>query len=390
MHSRKIFTLEPSNPKDLPMFKLLKKDRQTEARLGVLSTPHGEIHTPAFMPVGTQGTVKGLLPETVRELGGEILLGNTYHLYLRPGHDLIRRLGGLHRFMNWSGPILTDSGGFQVYSLGALRKITEEGVAFQSHIDGSRHFLTPELSIAIQEALGSDIVMCFDECTPFPADFDYAEKSLELTLRWAERSKKAKKDNGQALFGIVQGSIYPDLRKRSISELVNIGFDGYALGGLSVGETTEAMLAVVAEHAPLLPSHAPRYLMGVGTPDNILDCVERGIDMFDCVIPTRCARNGLLFTNAGKIVIKNAIYREDDRPLDDQCDCYTCTHYSRAYLRHLYVAKEILAMVLNTIHNVRFYLSLMEKIRDAIENDRYTEFKREYEQQGIHYSGLCQ
>jgi len=328
------------------------------------------------MPVGTQGTVKSLLPETVRELGAEIILSNTYHLYLRPGHQLIKKLGGLHRFMNWNGPILTDSGGFQVYSLGALRKISEEGVTFQSHIDGSRHFISPEISIEIQEALGSDIVMCFDECTPYPADFDYAQKSLDLTLRWAERSKKAKKENGQALFGIVQGSVYPELRKKAIQEIINIGFDGYALGGLSVGEPIETMLELVAEHAPLLPENAPRYVMGVGTPGDILACVERGIDMFDCVIPTRCARNGLLFTKFGKIVIKNAIFREDENPIDPQCDCYTCRNYSRAYLRHLFMAKEILALVLNTIHNVRHYMALMEEIRSAIEEEKFDDLKK--------------
>ena len=358
------------------MFEFIKKDAKSNARLGKISTPHGVIHTPAFMPVGTQGTVKSLLPETVRELGAEIILSNTYHLYLRPGHQLIKKLGGLHRFMNWNGPILTDSGGFQVYSLGALRKISEEGVTFQSHIDGSRHFISPEISIEIQEALGSDIVMCFDECTPYPADFDYAQKSLDLTLRWAERSKKAKKENGQALFGIVQGSVYPELRKKAIQEIVNIGFDGYALGGLSVGEPIETMLELVAEHAPLLPENAPRYVMGVGTPRDILACVERGIDMFDCVIPTRCARNGLLFTKFGKIVIKNAIFREDENPIDPQCDCYTCRNYSRAYLRHLFMAKEILALVLNTIHNVRHYMALMEEIRSAIEEEKFDDLKK--------------
>lgn len=357
-------------------FELIKGDNESEARLGKISTPHGEIHTPVFMPVGTQGTVKALLPETVRELGAQIILSNTYHLYLRPGHELIRRLGGLHRFMNWNGPILTDSGGFQVYSLGALRKITEEGVAFRSHIDGSQHFITPEKSIEIQEALGSDIVMCFDECTPFPADFDYVRKSLDLTLRWAERSKRAKSRNGQALFGIVQGGIYPELRKRAIAELVAVGFDGYALGGLSVGEPVETMLDITAESAPLLPRDAPRYLMGVGTPRDIVESVERGIDMFDCVIPTRCARNGLLFTNAGKIVIKNAIFREDERPLDSECDCYTCRHYSRAYLRHLFMAGEILALVLNTIHNVRYFTALMEKIRTAVQEGGFRALKR--------------
>jgi queuine tRNA-ribosyltransferase len=358
------------------MFEFIKKDAKSNARLGKISTPHGVIHTPAFMPVGTQGTVKSLLPETVRELGAEIILSNTYHLYLRPGHQLIKKLGGLHRFMNWNGPILTDSGGFQVYSLGALRKISEEGVTFQSHIDGSRHFISPEISIEIQEALGSDIVMCFDECTPYPADFDYAQKSLDLTLRWAERSKKAKKENGQALFGIVQGSVYPELRKKAIQEIINTGFDGYALGGLSVGEPIETMLELVAEHAPLLPENAPRYVMGVGTPGDILACVERGIDMFDCVIPTRCARNGLLFTKFGKIVIKNAIFREDENPIDPQCDCYTCRNYSRAYLRHLFMAKEILALVLNTIHNVRHYMALMEEIRSAIEEEKFDDLKK--------------
>jgi queuine tRNA-ribosyltransferase len=358
------------------MFEFIKKDAKSNARLGKISTPHGVIHTPAFMPVGTQGTVKSLLPETVRELGAEIILSNTYHLYLRPGHQLIKKLGGLHRFMNWNGPILTDSGGFQVYSLGALRKISEEGVTFQSHIDGSRHFISPEISIEIQEALGSDIVMCFDECTPYPADFEYAQKSLDLTLRWAERSKKAKKENDQALFGIVQGSVYPELRKKAIQEIVNIGFDGYALGGLSVGEPIETMLELVAEHAPLLPENAPRYVMGVGTPGDILACVERGIDMFDCVIPTRCARNGLLFTKFGKIVIKNAIFREDENPIDPQCDCYTCRNYSRAYLRHLFMAKEILALVLNTIHNVRHYMALMEEIRSAIEEEKFDDLKK--------------
>ncbi len=360
-------------------FDLIKKDASTEARLGKILTPHGEIRTPVFMPVGTQGTVKSLMPETVRELGAQIILANTYHLYLRPGHELVKRLGGLHRFMNWNGPILTDSGGFQVYSLGALRKITEEGVSFQSHIDGSSHFITPERAVGIQEALGSDIIMCFDECTHYPAEFEYAEKSMEMTNRWAARCKAAKRDPEAALFGIVQGSIYPELRKRAIEQLIRIGFDGYALGGLSVGEPLEKMLEIVGEHAPLLPGNAPRYLMGVGTPADIVACVARGIDMFDCVIPTRCARNGLLFTNGGKVVIKHAIYRESDAPLDPECDCYTCRHYSRAYLRHLFISREILALVLNTIHNVRYYMALMEKIRAAIEGGFFTRFKNDFE-----------
>ena len=295
----------------------------------------------------------------------------------RPRAD--EALGGLHRFMNWTRPILTDSGGFQVFSLGALRKITEEGVAFQSHIDGSSHFLTPEKAVEIQEALGSDIIMCFDECTHYPAEFEYAEKSMEMTTRWAARCKAQGGTPEAALFGIVQGGIYPELRKRAIEQLIRIGFDGYALGGLSVGEPLEKMLEIVGEHAPLLPGNAPRYLMGVGTPADIVACVARGIDMFDCVMPTRCARNGLLFTNGGKVVIKHAIYRESDAPLDPECDCYTCRHYSRAYLRHLFISREILALVLNTIHNVRYYMALMEKIRAAIRGGSFTRFKNDFE-----------
>jgi len=360
-------------------FKLLKKDRTSNARLGKIITPHGEVNTPVFMPVGTQGTVKGLTPERVKELGVEIVLGNTYHLYLRPGHKLIKDLGGLHRFMNWEYPILTDSGGFQVYSLGALRKITEEGVMFQSHIDGSRHFISPEFAIEIQEALGSDIMMCFDECTPYPADFDYAERSLDMTIRWARRCKDAKKNNHQALFGIVQGGIYHELRKRSVEEIVKIGFDGYSLGGLSVGEPKEIMMKITEATVPLLPEEKPRYLMGVGTPEDIVACVYHGVDMFDCVIPTRNARNGMLFTNSGKVVIKHARYRNDESPIDSECDCYTCKNYSRAYLRHLFIAKEVLAIVLNTIHNVRHFTNLMEKIREAIKNDDYETFRKRFQ-----------
>ena len=357
-------------------FKLLKKDRNSNARLGKIITPHGEVNTPVFMPVGTQGTVKGLTPERVKELGAEIVLSNTYHLYLRPGHKLIKDLGGLHQFMNWKHPILTDSGGFQVYSLGALRKITEEGVMFQSHIDGSKHFISPEFAIEIQEALGADIIMCFDECTPYPADFDYAEKSLDMTIRWARRCKDAKKNNQQALFGIVQGGIYHELRKRGVEEIVKIGFDGYSLGGLSVGEPKEIMMKITEATVPLLPEEKPRYLMGVGTPEDIVACVYHGVDMFDCVIPTRNARNGMLFTNSGKVVIKHARYRNDESPLDSECDCYTCKNYSRAYLRHLFIAREILAVILNTIHNVRHFTNLMEKIREAIKNDDYETFRK--------------
>ena len=359
-------------------FEVLKKDIQSGARLGRIMTSHGEVQTPVFMPVGTQGTVKALLPETLSELGVEMILGNTYHLYLRPGHQLIRDLGGLHHFMHWDKPILTDSGGFQVYSLGALRKITEAGVLFQSHIDGSRHFISPEIAVSIQEALGSDIVMCLDECTPYPVTLREAKKSLDLTLQWAVRSKKAAKNNEQALFGIVQGGTYPDLRKKSVEKLVEINFDGYALGGLSVGEPKEIMMNTVVNINPLLPFDKPRYLMGVGLPEDIVACVDYGVDLFDCVIPTRSARNGLLFTNHEKVVIKHARYRDDPLPVDRSCDCYTCRNYSRAYLRHLFMAKEILAMVLNTIHNVRFYMRLMERIREAIREDRYLEFKEKF------------
>jgi len=361
-----------------PYFELLQEDTGTHARLGRIVTPHGGIRTPAFMPVGTQGTVKGLLPETVRELGADVVLGNTYHLYLRPGHELIRRLGGLHRFMNWPGPILTDSGGFQVFSLGALRKITEEGVTFQSHIDGSKHTLTPESVVTIQEALGSDIMMCLDECTPYPATVREARVSMERTNRWARRSREAATGRRQMLFAIVQGGMYPDLRREALEELAALDFAGYALGGLSVGEPKDIMEEIVSGTAPLLPREKPRYLMGVGTPADIVRSVSAGIDLFDCVLPTRSARNGLLFTNTQKVVIKHARWREDESPLDESCDCYTCRNYSRAYLRHLFMAREILAMVLNTIHNVRFYLRLMERIREEIRRGSYPVWQREF------------
>ncbi|MFA4916315.1 MAG: tRNA guanosine(34) transglycosylase Tgt [Syntrophales bacterium] len=360
-------------------FNLLKKDPTSRARLGKIFTPHGDVDTPVFMPVGTQGTVKSVLPEWVRELGAEIILSNTYHLYLRPGHKIISRLGGLHRFMNWSGPILTDSGGFQIYSLSNLRKINEGGVLFRSHIDGSKQFISPEQAVEIQEALGSDIMMCLDECTPYPISFAEAEKSLDLTLNWARRSRKAKKDNApHALFGIIQGGIYPALRKRGVEETTCLGFDGYALGGLSVGEPKEMLMEIVEGTTPLLPEDSPRYLMGVGMPGDIVECVYQGIDMFDCVIPTRCARNGLLFTNREKIVIKNSRYSDDDSPLDSSCDCYTCRHYSRAYLRHLFMSREILAMILNTIHNIRYYMHLLEMIRKAISNGQYAAFRNNF------------
>ena len=359
-------------------FNLEKQDADTSARLGEMITPHGIVHTPAFMPVGTQGTVKSMLPEEIKNCGAEIILSNTYHLYLRPGHETIKKLGGLHRFMNWPYPILTDSGGFQVYSLGALRKITPDGVMFRSHIDGSRHFLTPQKAIEIQEALGADIMMCLDECTPYPATLSQTEKSLNLTVKWAKLCKTAQTNNEQALFGIIQGGSYLDLRKQAVEEITSLSFDGYALGGVSVGEPKEIMYKITDSITPLLPKDKPRYLMGVGTPQDIVFGVSCGIDMFDCVIPTRCARHGLLFTNSENVVIKNARWREDNNPIDETCDCYTCRNYSRAYLRHLYIAGEILAMVLNTIHNIRHYMRLMENIRLAISENRFGEFKKDF------------
>ncbi len=359
-------------------FELIKKDTETSARLGKMITPHGAVATPAFMPVGTQGTVKALIPEQLENCGAQIILSNTYHLYLRPGHEMIKKLGGLHKFMNWPAPILTDSGGFQVYSLGALRKITEEGVVFRSHIDGARHFLTPRKAVEIQEALGSDIMMCLDECTPYPATPAETEKSLKLTVRWAKLCQEARTNNEQALFGIVQGGTYLDLRKQAVEEMIPLGFDGYALGGVSVGEPKEIMYDIAGTITPLLPADRPRYLMGVGTPDDIVHAVSCGIDLFDCVIPTRCARHGLLFTNSEKIVIKNARWRDDASPLDETCDCYTCKNFSRGYLRHLFVAGEILAMILNTIHNVRYYMRLMAQIRAALEKNSFRDFKNTF------------
>jgi queuine tRNA-ribosyltransferase len=354
------------------------KQIKGNARSGYLTTPHGVVRTPVFMPVGTQGAVKGMTPAMLEEAGARLILANTYHLYLRPGQNLIKEAGGLHKFMNWQGAILTDSGGFQVFSLGALRKITPEGVLFQSHIDGSRHFISPETAIRIQEDLAADIIMTFDDCTPYPSTHEETEASLKITLEWAKRCKAAKTRNDQSLFGIVQGGIYHDLRQKALYEIIDTGFDGYALGGLSVGEPKEEMMAIVQETAPLLPPQFPRYLMGVGTPEDLVRCVDYGMDMFDCVMPTRCARNGLLFTNEEKVVIKNARYRNDLSPLDITCDCYTCRHFSRAYLRHLFVSGEILAMILNTIHNVRFYERLMENIRVSLLNGTFDSFKKAF------------
>ncbi len=345
-----------------------------QARRGRLELNHGVVETPVFMPVGTAGTVKSVTPDEVRDLGAQIVLGNTFHLWLRPGLEVIAAFGGLHDFMQWHGPILTDSGGFQVYSLTHLRKITEEGVKFNSPIDGARLMLTPEQSMAIQRTLNSDIVMIFDECTPYPADWQTARVSMELSLRWAERSKIAHADNPNALFGIVQGGMHEDLRDRSVAELSRIGFDGYAIGGLSVGEPKEDMTRILAHTAPQLPTDRPRYLMGVGTPEDIVYAVGQGIDMFDCVMPTRNARHGVLFTRHGDLRIKNARHRLDTGPLDPTCDCYTCRNFSRAYLHHLFRAGESLAGRLNTIHNLHYYQTLMAELRQAIESDRYAEF----------------
>ncbi len=351
-------------------FELIKTEKNGRARLGRGHTAHGVFHTPAFIPVATQATVKALTPEELRQVGAEIILSNTYHMYLRPGHERIRKLGGLHPFMHWEYPLLTDSGGFQVFSLNSLVRVSQEGVLFQSHLDGSRHWISPEKAIEIQEALGSDIMMCLDECTAYPVSYEEAARSLERTLHWSRRCRDARRLAGSALFGIVQGGMFADLRKRSLDGLVEIGFDGYALGGLSVGESKEEMNRIVAGMGPLLPSDRPRYLMGVGTPGDILQAVRHGIDMFDCVLPTRNARNGTLFTRQGKLIIKNAQYADDPRPIEPGCSCDTCRHYSRAYLRHLYRAGEILAMRLNTLHNLHFYLNWMMEIRRAIAEDR--------------------
>jgi len=360
-------------------FALLKTDPESGARRGRILTRRGVIETPVFMPVGTQGTVKAMLPESLSELGAQILLANTYHLFLRPGHELIRRLGGLHSFMHWDRPILTDSGGFQVFSLGALRKINEDGVRFQSHLDGSSHVLTPESSIAVQEALGADIIMVFDECIPYPSSREYVATSTERSTRWARRCKEARRgEDGAALFGIVQGGMHPDLRAKSAADLMQIGFDGYAVGGLSVGEEARLMYDVMDVTLPLLPANRPRYVMGVGTPENLIEGVSRGVDMFDCVMPTRNARNGVLFTTFGRVSIKQARYLEDPLPIDPECNCYVCRNYSRAYLRHLYQCNEILASVLNTHHNLHYYLQLMADARAAIETDRFTAFRREF------------
>nr|WP_314496681.1 tRNA guanosine(34) transglycosylase Tgt [uncultured Peptostreptococcus sp.] len=360
-------------------YELIKTCKQTGARLGRLHTPHGVIETPIFMPVGTQATVKSMTPEELKEIGSQIILSNTYHLYMRPGHDLIERAGGLHKFMNWDKPILTDSGGFQVFSLGPLRKIKEEGVEFRSHLDGSKHFLSPEKATEIQNALGSDIIMAFDECAPYPADRQYVKNSLERTTRWLERCKAAHKyPEKQALFGIVQGGMYKDLREQSAKEITAIDLPGYAIGGLSVGEPKDMMYEVLDYTVPLLPEDKPRYLMGVGSPDDLLEGVLRGIDMFDCVLPTRIARNGTAMTSQGKVVVRNASYAEDFTSLDPECDCYTCKNYTKAYLRHLIKCNEILGARLLTIHNLHFLLKMMENVREAIKEDRLLDYKKDF------------
>ncbi|PWB78225.1 MAG: tRNA guanosine(34) transglycosylase Tgt [Candidatus Methylomirabilota bacterium] len=359
-------------------FELLKTDVATGARRGRLTTPHGTVETPVFMPCGTGGAVKALTPHELETEGVQIALCNTYHLYLRPGHRRIEQLGGLHRFMGWSGSILTDSGGFQIYSLAQLRRISDEGVSFRSHLDGSSHVLSPELAIEVQQALGADIIMPLDECAPYPSTIDYLEQSLELTLRWAERSRAAHLDGHPALFGILQGGTDKALRERAATALQQIGFDGYALGGLAVGEPKAGMYETVAHVTPLLPVDRPRYLMGVGTPEDLVECVSRGVDMFDCVMPTRHGRTGSLFTSRGRVNIKGAGYASDERPPDPECDCYTCQNFSRAYLRHLFMAGEILGLRLNTLHNLHFYVTLMRRLRQAIEEGSLALFREKF------------
>ncbi len=368
-------------------FELLQGESRTSARLGRIHTERGAVDTPVFMPVGTKATVKALTPEDLRDLGVDMILANTYHLYLRPGHDIIRNLGGLHSFMNWPGVILTDSGGFQVYSLAKLRKIVDEGVEFQSHIDGSRHFLTPESAVAIQEDLGADVIMCLDECIPYPAEREYVRKSTETTRKWALKCARAKKPNGQALFGIAQGGMHEDLRGESARQMVEIGFDGYAVGGLSVGEDKNQMREMGGIALSEFPEDKPRYIMGVGAPEDLLALISLGADMFDCVLPTRNARNGHLFTNTGKLLIKNSRYADDPRPIEEGCECYTCRHYSRAYLRHLYMANEILAMRLNTIHNIFFFMDLMKRIRSRIKGGTFETFQNEFLKTYINHGG---
>lgn len=359
-------------------YELQKECPHIGARAGLLHTPHGTFKTPMFMPVGTQATVKTMSPEELKEMGAQIILSNTYHLFLRPGPELVEEAGGLHRFMNWDGGILTDSGGFQVFSLGDLRKITEEGVAFRSHIDGSKKFLSPEIATKVQEQLGADIAMAFDECIPYPADYAYADRSTARTTRWAERCREAHTSKTQGMFGIVQGGMYKDLRTRSAKELVAMDFDGYSIGGLSVGEPHDIMYDILEHTTPLLPTNKARYLMGVGTPDCLVEGVARGVDMFDCVYPTRVARNGMAMTHTGRVTLKNATYAHDWGPIEEGCQCYACRNYSRAYIRHLYKAEEILAFRLVSYHNLYFLLDFMRRMRQAILDDRFPAFRDEF------------
>lgn len=359
-------------------FKVISESKETKARAGLLHTSHGTVETPVFMPVGTLATVKSLSPEELMDAGARIILGNTYHLYLRPGCDVINRFSGLHRFMNWSMPILTDSGGFQVFSLAKLSKIKENGVSFQSHIDGSSHLLTPEKAIEIQRCLGSDIMMCLDVCLEYPAKKDDLIDALELTTAWAQRCKKTWENGGNALFGIIQGGMFTDLREKSINDLIKIGFSGYAVGGLSVGEPKDIMLEIAEFTLPKLPGKKPKYIMGVGFPEDLVEIVALGADMFDCVLPTRNARNGQMFTEYGTLNICNSRFKHDTDPIEPGCTCYTCRNYSRAYLRHLYMAKELLAYRLNTIHNIHYYTKLMECIRSAILCGKFEAFRKEF------------
>ena len=360
-------------------YELLHVDKNSGARRGVVHTPHGDIQTPIFMPVGTLATVKAMSPEELKnDVKAQIILSNTYHLYLRPGHDIVKEAGGLHKFMNWDKPILTDCGGFQVFSLSSLRKISEEGVLFNSHLDGSKHMFTPEKVMEIEEALGADIIMAFDECCPYPADYDYVKKSMERTTRWAVRCKEAHKTENQGLFGIIQGGFYKDLREQSAKDLISLDFPGYAIGGISVGEPKEEFLDILRYTTPLMPENKPRYLMGVGSPDYLIEASLAGIDMCDCVLPTRLARHGTALTSKGKLVIRNQNFARDWNRLDDECDCYTCKNYTRAYLRHLIKTNEILGMRLLSLHNLRFLTKLMERVRIEIEHDNLLAFREEF------------
>ena len=360
-------------------YELLHVDKNSGARRGVVHTPHGDIQTPIFMPVGTLATVKAMSPEELKnDVKAQIILSNTYHLYLRPGHDIVKEAGGLHKFMNWDRPILTDCGGFQVFSLSSLRKISEEGVLFNSHLDGSKHMFTPEKVMEIEEALGADIIMAFDECCPYPADYDYVKKSMERTTRWAVRCKEAHKTENQGLFGIIQGGFYKDLREQSAKNLISLDFPGYAIGGISVGEPKEEFLDILRYTTPLMPENKPRYLMGVGSPDYLIEASLAGIDMCDCVLPTRLARHGTALTSKGKLVIRNQNFARDWNKLDDECDCYTCKNYTRAYLRHLIKTNEILGMRLLSLHNLRFLTKLMERVRIEIEHDNLLAFREEF------------